>query len=212
MPRSRPATGPTVYLRDVGTITDTTDIVVGYAHVDGKRTVYIPVTKRADASTLDVIRRVRQALPAMRSVAPEDVEDRPGVRPVALRRRAPSHGLVGEGLLGAFLTGLDGPALPARLAQLADRGHHDSLRAARPPSSRSGLTGQTINIMTLGGLALAVGVLVDEATVEIENIHTSFAGGLSRARAVLEASREDGHRAAALHVVRAGGVPAVASS
>src|SRR5437588_3686309 len=65
--------GPTVYLRDVGTIQDTTDIVVGYAHVDDKRTVYIPVTKRADASTLDVIRNVRQALPAMRSVAPDDV-------------------------------------------------------------------------------------------------------------------------------------------
>ena len=60
--------------RDVGTITDTADIIVGYAHVNGKRTVYIPVTKRADASTLDVIRRVRQALPAMRSVAPEDVK------------------------------------------------------------------------------------------------------------------------------------------
>src|SRR5712692_4582537 len=52
----RVGTGPTIYLRDVGTITDTTDIVVGFAHVDGKRTVYIPVTKRADASTLDVIR------------------------------------------------------------------------------------------------------------------------------------------------------------
>src|SRR5207244_1582053 len=48
----RMGTGPTVYLRDIGTITDTADIVVGYAHVDDKRTVYIPVTKRADASTL----------------------------------------------------------------------------------------------------------------------------------------------------------------
>jgi len=55
--------GPTVYLRDIATILDSTDVIVGYAHVDGRRTVYIPVTKRADASTLDVIRRVRQALP-----------------------------------------------------------------------------------------------------------------------------------------------------
>src|ERR671938_1738055 len=70
----RVGSGPTVYLRDVGAIADTADIVVGYAHVDDKRTVYIPVTKRADASTLDVIRRVRQALPAMRSVAPDDVK------------------------------------------------------------------------------------------------------------------------------------------
>ncbi len=66
--------GPTVYLRDIGTIADSTDVVVGYAHVDGRRTVYIPVTKRADASTLSVIQNVRQALPRMRNVAPEDVK------------------------------------------------------------------------------------------------------------------------------------------
>src|ERR671926_521384 len=65
--------GPTVYLRDIGTIQDTADIVVGYAHVNGKRTVYIPVTKRADASTLDVIRRVRAAIPTFKNAVPQDV-------------------------------------------------------------------------------------------------------------------------------------------
>src|SRR5689334_11567081 len=69
----RMGSGPTVYLRDIGTIQDSTDVIVGYAHVNGRRTVYIPVTKRADASTLDVIQRVREALPKMRAVAPEDV-------------------------------------------------------------------------------------------------------------------------------------------
>src|SRR5215510_6524620 len=97
--------GPTVYLRDVGTIQDTADIVVGFAHVDDKRTVYIPLTKRADASTLDVIRNVRRALPAMRNVAPEDVNidvvfDQSGYVVDALK------GLITEGALGAFLTGL----------------------------------------------------------------------------------------------------------
>src|SRR5438477_25562 len=97
--------GPTVYLRDVGTITDTADIVVGFAHVDDKRTVYIPVTKRADASTLDVIRNVRQALPAMRNVAPEDVKidlvfDQSRYVVGALK------GLIIEALIGALLTGL----------------------------------------------------------------------------------------------------------
>src|SRR5881392_2753051 len=101
----RMGTGPTVYLRDVGSITDTADIVVGYAHVDDKRTVYIPVTKRADASTLDVIRNVRQALPAMRNVAPEDVKidlvfDQSRYVVGAL------NGLLWEAILGAFLTGL----------------------------------------------------------------------------------------------------------
>src|SRR3989449_5519069 len=53
----RTGSGPTVYLRDIGSIQDSTDVIVGYAHVNGRRTVYIPVTKRADASTLAVIRR-----------------------------------------------------------------------------------------------------------------------------------------------------------
>src|SRR5206468_5399986 len=98
----RVGTGPTIYLRDVGSIADSTDVVVGYAHVDGKRTVYIPVTKRADASTLDVIRNVRAALPSMRNVAPEDVKidlafDQSRYVVNALQ------GLVTEGLLGAVL-------------------------------------------------------------------------------------------------------------
>jgi multidrug efflux pump subunit AcrB len=184
----RVGNGPTIYLRDIGTITDTTDIIVGYAHVNGKRTVYIPVTKRADASTLDVIRRVRQALPAMRAVAPEDVKidlvfDQSRYVVSALT------GLVGEALLGAVLTGF--------MVLLFLRDWRSSLIVVItiPIALLSAvvalwMSGQTINIMTLGGLALAVGVLVDEATVVIENIHTRFAGGSSRARAVLEASRQ----------------------
>ena len=184
----RIGTGPTVYLRDVGTITDTADIVVGYAHVDDKRTVYIPVTKRADASTLAVVRNVRQALPAMRAVAPEDVRidlvfDQSRYVVGAL------NGLVGEALLGAFLTGL------MVLIFLRDLRSSLIVMITIPFSILSAavclwVTGQTINIMTLGGLALAVGVLVDEATVEIENIHTHLATGMSKARAVLEACQK----------------------
>src|SRR5437764_5082809 len=181
----RIGTGPTVYLRDVGTITDTADIVVGFAHVDDKRTVYIPVTKRADASTLDVIRNVRQALPAMRNVAPDDVKidlvfDQSRYVVGAL------NGLIGEALIGALLTGL------MVLVFLRDFRSSLIVVVTIPFSILSAvvclwLSGQTINIMTLGGLALAVGVLVDEATVEIENIHTHLGTGMSKARAVLEA-------------------------
>src|SRR5438876_3821236 len=184
----RIGTGPTVYLRDVGSITDTADIVVGYAHVDDKRAVYIPVTKRADASTLDVIQSVRQALPAMRNVAPEDVKidlvfDQSRYVVGAL------NGLIVEALIGAFLTGL--------MVLIFLRDFRSSLIVVItiPFSILSAVVwlwvfGQTINIMTLGGLALAVGVLVDEATVEIENIHTHLAGGVSKARAVLEACQK----------------------
>jgi multidrug efflux pump subunit AcrB len=184
----RMGTGPTVYLRDIGTITDTADIVVGYAHVDDKRTVYIPVTKRADASTLDVIRNVRQALPAMRDVAPEDVK----IDLVFDQSRyvlGALNGLVAEALLGAFLTGL------MVLIFLRDLRSSLIVILTIPFSILSAvvclwITGQTINIMSLGGLALAVGVLVDEATVSIESIHTHLASGLSRARGVIEASRK----------------------
>src|SRR2546428_594279 len=101
----RIGSGPSVYLRDIGTIADTTDIIVGYAHVNGKRTVYIPVTKRADASTLDVIQSVGPPLPAMRSVAPDDVKidlvfDQSRYVVGALT------GLVGEAIAGSHVTGL----------------------------------------------------------------------------------------------------------
>jgi multidrug efflux pump subunit AcrB len=180
--------GPTVYLRDLATIQDSTDIIVGYAHVNGRRTVYIPVTKRADASTLAVIQRVRQALPAMRNVVPEDVKidlvfDQSGYVVNAIR------GLFTEGLLGAGLTGL------MVLLFLRDWRSALIVIATIPFAILAAVVwlwtaGQTINIMTLGGLVLAVGVLVDEATVAIESIHTHLDSGLSRSRAVLEASRK----------------------
>jgi multidrug efflux pump subunit AcrB len=180
--------GPSVYLRDIGTVQDSTDIIVGYAHVNGRRTVYIPVTKRADASTLDVISRVKAALPAMRAVAPENVKiefvfDQSGYVVNAIR------GLVNEGLLGAILTGL--------MVLLFLRDWRSALIVVLtiPFALLSAViwlwaAGQTINIMTLGGLALAVGVLVDEATVAIESIHTHLDAGLPRARAVIEACRK----------------------
>src|SRR5947199_4024289 len=184
----RLGTGPTVYLRDVGTIQDTADIVVGFAHVDGKRTVYIPVTKRADASTLDVIPNRRRQLPATRYVAPEAVK----LDLVFNQSRyviGALNGLIGEALLGALLTGL--------MVLIFLRDFRSSLIVVItiPFSILSAVvclwvSGQTVNIMTLGGLALAVGVLVDEATVEIENIHTHLATGMAKARAVLDACQK----------------------
>ncbi len=181
----RPVSGPTVYLRDLGTIENGTDLVTAYAHVNGRRTVYIPVTKRADASTLDVIHRVKAALPDFKKIVPEDIDvrlefDQSPYVTNSLR------GLVIEGLLGAALTGL--------MVLLFLRDWRSALIvilnipfALLAAVVLLWITGQTINIMTLGGLALAVGVLVDEATVEIENIHTQMLPGVSRARAVMEA-------------------------
>src|SRR5450759_3752212 len=181
----RVGSGPSVFIRDLGTVEVGTDIITGYAHVNGRRTVYIPVTKRSDASTLAVINRVKAELPNMRQVVPEDVEirlefDQSQYVVEALR------GLAFEAALGALLTGL------MVLLFLADWRSAAIVVTTIPfalLASVVGLwaSGQTINIMTLGGLALAVGVLVDEATVSIENIHTQMLPGVSRARAVVEA-------------------------
>jgi multidrug efflux pump subunit AcrB len=185
-------TGPSVYLRDIATVESGTDIVVGYAHVNGKRTVYIPVTKRSDASTLAVIQRVRDALPRMKAVAPDDV---------ALRLEFDQSKFVVNAIKGLMIESALGALLTAVMVLLFLRDWRSSLIVivTIPFALLSAvvwlwLTGQTLNIMTLGGLALAVGVLVDEATVEIENIHslldTARESGISRAMAVVEACRK----------------------
>jgi multidrug efflux pump subunit AcrB len=181
----RPVSGPSIYLRDIGTIENGTDIVSAYAHVNGKRTVYIPVTKRADASTLDVIRAVKAAIPNFKKAVPDDVDVRLEFDQSPFVTNS-IRGLVLEGLLGAVLTGL--------MVLIFLRDWRSALIVVMniPFALLAAVvflwaTGQTINIMTLGGLALAVGVLVDEATVEIENIHTRMLPGVSRARAVVEA-------------------------
>ena len=100
--RSGPAQIPTVYLRDVATVQDASDIPTGYALVNGRRAVYILVTKRADASTLSVVKNVKEALPAMQAVLPDDIKvsfefDQ---SPTVTRRRCAS--LATEGRSGPF--------------------------------------------------------------------------------------------------------------
>lgn len=181
----RPVSGSSIYLRDIGTIESGTDIITAYAHVNGKRTVYIPVTKRADASTVAVINAVKAAIPDFKKVVPDDVDVRLEFDQSPYVTNS-IRGLMLEGLLGAVLTGL--------MVLIFLRDWRSALIVVLniPFALLTAVvllwaTGQTINIMTLGGLALAVGVLVDEATVEIENIHSQMLPGVSRARAVVEA-------------------------
>jgi multidrug efflux pump subunit AcrB len=156
--------------------------------VNGKRSVYIPVTKRADASTLAVIRAVKAAIPEFQKAVPQGVDVRLEFDQSPFVTNS-LRGLVVEGLLGAFLTGL--------MVLIFLRDWRSALIVVMniPFALLSAVvllwaTGQSINIMTLGGLALAVGVLVDEATVSIENTHTQMVPGISRAGAVLEAARQ----------------------
>jgi multidrug efflux pump subunit AcrB len=180
--------GENVYIRDVGTVADATDIPVGYALVNGRKSVYLPVVKQASASTLTVVDAVKRNMPRFQAAMPDDVavsyqfDESPIVY-----RAIESVGV--EGALGAGLTGL------MVLLFLRD------LRAVivvvlNIPLALLGsivvlnLTGHTINIMTLGGLALAIGILVDEATVEIENIHTQMEHTPSMSRAVRQGNME----------------------
>src|SRR3954451_22720258 len=172
----------TIFVRDVGTVEDAADIQAGYAVVNGRRTVYIPVTKRADASTLTVVNLVKENIPKFQSVVP------PGVKVSYEFDQSPYvtraiRGLSQEGLLGAALTGL--------MVLLFLRDWRSVLvvvlnipLALLAAVLALWLGGQTVNLMTLGGLALSVGVLVDEATVEVENIHTQFAHSPNIAAAV----------------------------
>ncbi len=179
---------PAVYLRDVGEVVDGSDLVTSYALMNGRRTVYIPVTKRADASTLAVVNLVKQNLPKFQSVLPDGVKVSYEFDQSPYVTRA-MGALVREGLLGAVLTGLmvwlflrdwRSAAVVVINIPLALFGALVALH----------LTGQTVNLMTLGGLALAVGLLVDEATVAVENIHAHLHRGESLAQASLAAVSE----------------------
>jgi multidrug efflux pump subunit AcrB len=183
----RTGQGPTVYLRDIATIEDSTDVIVSYAHVNGRRTVYIPVTKRSDASTLALVRNIREALPQMHAVVPDDVEIRLEFDQSQYVVQA-IRSLVTEGLLGAVLTGL------VVLFFLRDLRSALIVITTIPFSLLAALvclwaSGQTVNIMTLGGLALSVGLLVDQAVVFVESLHTHLTEGLAPGRAVLGAAR-----------------------
>jgi multidrug efflux pump subunit AcrB len=180
--------GPTVFLHDIAKIEDATDILAGYAEIDGKRAVYIPVTKRPDASTITVVNEVKQNLDRFRSLVPPDIQvDYRFDQSVYVKDSLWT--IVREGLLGALFTGL------MVLLFLGDWRSAGIVVITIPFALIAAVvllwaSGQTINIMTLGGLALAVGVLVDEGTVVIENIHAHLEHGEHRAFAVLQASRE----------------------
>ena len=181
-------TADNVYVKDVATVKDGADIATGYALIDGKRSVYINIAKASNASTLEVVNKLKESLPKIQRNMPDDVEisyefDQSVYISNALKS------LAVEGILGALLTGL------MVMLFLNDRRAALIVIMTIPISIISGvlflkLFGQSINIMSLSGLALAIGILVDESTVTIENIHQHFAMGKTRAQAIWDACKE----------------------
>jgi multidrug efflux pump subunit AcrB len=175
--------GLNVYLRDVGTVADATDINYGYALVNGSKSVYLPIVKKGTASTLQVVDDIHRSMPEFKAVLPEDVDitfefdESPTV--VAAIVNVGTEGLIGAALTAVmilvFLRDWRSVVVVVSNIPLALLGSLLGLW----------LTGNTINVMTLGGLALAIGILVDESTVELENVHAQMANTHSVARAAM---------------------------
>jgi multidrug efflux pump subunit AcrB len=175
-----------VYLRDVATIQDYVDITYGYALVNGRNSVYLPIIKKDTGSTLTVVADINKNMELFRSAVPKDVtvkfefDESPTV--VAAVRSVATEGLIGAGLTGLMILLFLGDPRSVLVVvaniPLALLGSLVGLYA----------TGNTINIMSLGGMALAIGILVDEATVTIENTHVQMEHTPHVATAVLHAS------------------------
>ncbi len=180
--------GVPIFIKDVARVADAADVTVDYALINGKRSVYIPVVKTADASTWTVVQDLKKKLPEMQSLLPDDVKLSYEFDQSVFVVNAVKS-LMTEGGLGALLTGL--------MVLLFLRDWRSSLIVVItiPVSILIGvlllsLFGQTINIMTLSGLALAIGILVDQATVTIENIHQHLEMGKSKRKAIYDACEE----------------------
>ncbi|WGQ09565.1 efflux RND transporter permease subunit [Pedobacter gandavensis] len=177
-----------LYLRDVAVVKDGADATVGYALINGKRSVYLSIAKSGDASTWDVVSKLKENLPMIQNTLPEDVKlSYEFDQSVYVINAVKS--LISEGVIGALLTGL------MVLLFLGDKRAALIVILTIPTSIIAGvlflkLFGQTINIMSLSGLALAIGILVDESTVTIENIHQHFDMGKPKALAIWDACKE----------------------
>ena len=175
-----------VYLRDVATIQDDIDITYGYALVNGKKSVYLPIIKKDTGSTLTVVADVHKSMQLFRDAVPKDVsvsfqfDESPTV--VAAVESVATEGLIGAGLTGLmillFLGDFRSVVVVVSNIPLALLGSLFGLW----------ITGNTINIMSLGGMALAIGILVDESTVTVECIHVQMQRTDNIASAVLRGS------------------------
>ena len=180
--------GATVYMKDVAQIHDGFSVQNNIVRTNGSRGVLITITRNGQASTLAIVNAVKAALPRILANVP------PELKVVALADqsifvRASIRGVVREALIAAVLTGLMILLFLGSLRSTLIVCISIPLSILASLSILS-LLGQTINVMTLGGLALAVGILVDDATVEIENTHRNIAMRKPLIRSVLDGASQ----------------------
>jgi multidrug efflux pump subunit AcrB len=180
--------GVPVLLGDVATVQDSYATQTNMVHVDGQRATYLAILKHSDASTLAVVDATRALLPEIRAAAPKGMELKLDFDQSVFVRAAVTN-VIREAVISSILVSL------MILLFLGDWRSTVVVSLSIPLSILAGvmgllLTGQSINLMTLGGLALAIGLLVDNATVTIENIHRNQALGKGLTLAILEGSAE----------------------
>jgi multidrug efflux pump subunit AcrB len=176
--------GTTVYLRDVAHVRDAWAVQQNVVRTDGKRSVLLTIIKNGEASTLDVVNRVKAALPGVRASAPPGM-DIHELFDQSVFVRDSIDSVLREGAIAAGLTAL------MILLFLGSWRSTVVVMVSIPLSILTSIAilsalGETINTMTLGGLALAVGILVDDSTVTIENTHRLLDNGHKFDRGVLE--------------------------
>src|SRR6266480_3335433 len=180
--------GVPVYIKDVAHVRDGYAIQTNIVRRDGRRAILMTILKGEGASTLDVVSRVRAALPGIQAQLPPELKMEP-LFDQSVFVRAAVEGVLKEGAVAAGLTAL------MILLFLGSWRSTLIVAVSIPLSILSSLAilslfGQTINIMTLGGLALAVGILVDDATVTIENVERHLASGEKLEDGILEGAGE----------------------
>lgn len=177
-----------VYLGDVAKVSDSYAEQTNIVRVDGRRATYMAILKHADASTLAVVNATRSVLPLIKAVAPEGLEIKIDFDQSIFVRTA-IEGVVREIILASILVSLMILFFLGSLRSMVIVVISIPLAIL---TSIIGLflTGHSINIMTLGGLALAVGMLVDDATVEVENIHRNRRLGKPMTVAILDGARQ----------------------
>ena len=178
----------TIYLHDVATVSDGFAVQTNIVRQDGRRGVLISILKAGNASTLDVVKGIRNMLPRVASTLPPELRMVPLSDQSVFVRNAVS-GVIREAVIAAALTGL------MILLFLGSWRSTLIIAISIPLSILTSIIvlsflGETINIMTLGGLALAVGILVDDATVTIENIERYLEQGLPLEQAILDGAAQ----------------------
>jgi multidrug efflux pump subunit AcrB len=180
--------GAPVTIGDVAKVTDSYAVQANIVHVNGKRAAYLAILKHADASTLAVIDAAREALPEIQAAAPNGLELKIDFDQSVFVRGAVEN-VIQEAIVSSILVSL------MILIFLGSWRNTLIVSMSIPLSIFAGLmglflTGQSINLMTLGGLALAIGLLVDNATVTIENIHRNMTLGKPLTVAILDGTSE----------------------